>query len=133
MFYIKNRKRYSMKKILRIDLEYNWVLSRIDDAKYPVEVIKDKFVKGKVERVSDSYLHLTLSVDENDYEKLKNKIASFFAYKYGKTSVYALNFSDKEPATEEESEQKRKIRKNLPLTTHSDSSIFSSAQRNTNR
>ena len=25
MFYIKNRKKYSMKKILRIDLEYNWV------------------------------------------------------------------------------------------------------------
>jgi len=53
-------------------------------------------------------LHLTLSVDENDYEKLKNKIASFFAYKYGKTSVYALTFSDKEPAEEEsESEQKK--------------------------
>ena len=33
MFYITNRKRYSMKKILRIDLEYNWVFLRIDDAK----------------------------------------------------------------------------------------------------
>ena len=105
-----------MKKILRIDLEYDWVLSRIDDAKYPVEVLKDKFVKGKVERVSDSYLHLTLSVDESDYEKLKNKIASFFAYKYGKTSVYALTFSDKEHAEEEiESEQKKEDSKEFTL------------------
>lgn len=105
-----------MKKILRIDLEYDWVLSRIDDAKYPVEVLKDKFVKGKVEKVSDSYLHLTLSVDESDYEKLKNKIASFFAYKYGKTSVYALTFSDKEHAEEEnESEQKKEDSKEFTL------------------
>lgn len=39
-----------MKKTLRIELDYNWVLTRIDDAKYPVEVLKDRFVKGKIEK-----------------------------------------------------------------------------------
>lgn len=87
-----------MKKILRIDLDYNWVLTRIDDAKYPIEVLKDKFLKGKISKISESYLHLTLSVEENDYEKTKNKISSFFAYKYGKNNVYALRFSDSEPS-----------------------------------
>ena len=55
-----------MKKTLRIELDYKWVLARIDDAKYPVEVLKDRFVKGKIEKISESYLHLTLAVDEND-------------------------------------------------------------------
>ncbi|UKI20935.1 MAG: hypothetical protein L6V83_04940 [Christensenella sp.] len=62
-----------MKKTLRIELDYNWVLTRIDDAKYPVEVLKDRFVKGKIEKINESYLHLTLAVDENDYEKTKTK------------------------------------------------------------
>ena len=60
---------------MRIELDYKWVLTRIDDAKYPVEVLKDRFVKGKIEKISESYLHLTLAVDENDYEKIKNKIS----------------------------------------------------------
>ncbi len=92
-----------MKKTLRIELDYKWVLTRIDDAKYPVEVLKDRFVKGKIEKISESYLHLTLSVDENDYEKTKNKISSFFAQKYGKSNLSALSFSDCEPNTDDES------------------------------
>lgn len=90
-----------MKKTLRIELDYTWVLTRIDDAKYPVEVLKDKFVKGKIEKISESYLHLTLAVDENDYEKIKNKISTFFAQKYGKTNLSALSFSDSEPNTDD--------------------------------
>lgn len=73
-----------MKKTLRIELDYNWVLTRIDDAKYPVEVLKDRFVKGKIEKINESYLHLTLAVDENDYEKTKNKISTFFAQNTGR-------------------------------------------------
>ena len=92
-----------MKKTLRIELDYNWVLTRIDDAKYPVEVLKDRFVKGKIEKISESYLHLTLAVDENDYEKTKNKISMFFAQKYGKPNLSALSFSDCEPNTDDES------------------------------
>lgn len=79
------------------------MLTRIDDAKYPVEVLKDRFVKGKIEKISESYLHLTLAVDENDYEKTKNKISSFFAQKYGKSNLSALSFSDCEPNTDDES------------------------------
>lgn len=88
---------------MRIELDYKWVLTRIDDAKYPVEVLKDRFVKGKIEKISESYLHLTLAVDENDYEKTKNKISSFFAQKYGKSNLSALSFSDCEPNTDDES------------------------------
>lgn len=79
------------------------MLTRIDDAKYPVEVLKDRFVKGKIEKISESYLHLTLAVDENDYEKIKNKISSFFAQKYGKSNLSALSFSDCEPNTDDKS------------------------------
>lgn len=79
------------------------MLTRIDDAKYPVEVLKDRFVKDKIEKISESYLHLTLAVDENDYEKIKNKISSFFAQKYGKSNLSALSFSDCEPNTDDES------------------------------
>lgn len=88
---------------MRIELDYKWVLTRIDDAKYPVEVLKDRFVKGKIEKISESYLHLTLAVDENDYEKTKNKISSFFAQKYGKSNLSAWSFSDCEPNTDDKS------------------------------
>lgn len=88
---------------MRIELDYKWVLTRIDDAKYPVEVLKDRFVKDKIEKISESYLHLTLAVDENDYEKIKNKISSFFAQKYGKSNLSALSFSDCEPNTDDKS------------------------------
>lgn len=96
-----------MKKTLRIELDYNWVLTRIDDAKYPVEVLKDKFVKGKIEKISESYLHLTLAVDENDYEKTKNKISTFFAQKYGKSNLSALSFSDSEPNADDENDESK--------------------------
>ena len=96
-----------MKKTLRIELDYNWVLTRIDDAKYPVEVLKDRFVKGKIEKINESYLHLTLAVDENDYEKTKNKISTFFAQKYGKANLSALSFSDCEPNTNVENDESK--------------------------
>lgn len=127
-----------MKKTLRIELDYNWVLTRIDDAKYPVEVLKDRFVKGKIEKINESYLHLTLAVDENDYEKTKNKISTFFAQKYGKSNLSALSFSDCEPNTDVENDESktkiptkatiRKIR--TQLTTRSSLSTRLSARKN---
>ncbi len=86
-----------MKKYLCIELSYGWVLSRIDDSKYPIETIKEKLLRGnKYNVVSESYVHLTLEMDENDVEKTKSKVTSFFTQKYGKDSLEALTFSDQD-------------------------------------
>lgn len=84
-----------MKKVLCIELSYGWVLSRIDDSKYPIEMLKDKLLRAsKFTVVSESYVHLTLEMDEKDVEKTKSKVTSFFTQKYGKDSIEALTFSD---------------------------------------
>lgn len=126
-----------MKKTLRIELDYNWVLTRIDDAKYPVEVLKDRFVKGKIEKINESYLHLTLAVDENDYEKQKQNFDVLCA-KIRKDKSFGIEFSDCEPNTDVENDESktkiptkaiiRKIR--TQLTTHSSLSTRLSAHRN---
>lgn len=86
-----------MKKYLCIELSYGWVLSRIDDSKYPIETIKEKLLRGnKYNVVSESYVHLTLEMDEKDVEKTKSKVTSFFTQKYGKDSLEALTFSDQD-------------------------------------
>lgn len=86
-----------MKKYLCIELSYGWVLSRIDDSKYPIEMLKDKLLRGnKFTVVSESYVHLTLEMDEKDVEKTKSKVTSFFTQKYGKESLEALTFSDQD-------------------------------------
>lgn len=86
-----------MKKYLCIELSYGWVLSRIDDSKYPIEMLKDKLLRGnKFTVVSESYVHLTLEMDEKDVEKTKSKATSFFTQKYGKDSLEALTFSDQD-------------------------------------
>lgn len=86
-----------MKKYLCIELSYGWVLSRIDDSKYPIETIKEKLLRGnKYNVVSESYVHLTLEMDEKDVEKTKSKVTSFFTQKYGKDSIEALTFSDQD-------------------------------------
>ncbi len=86
-----------MKKYLCIELSYGWVLSRIDDSKYPIEMLKDKLLRGsKFTVVSESYVHLTLEMDEKDVEKTKSKVTSFFTQKYGKDSIEALTFSDQD-------------------------------------
>lgn len=86
-----------MKKVLCIELSYGWVLSRIDDSKYPIEMLKDKLLRGsKFTVVSESYVHLTLEMDEKDVEKTKSKVTSFFTQKYGKDSIEALTFSDQD-------------------------------------
>ena len=67
-----------MKKVLCIELSYGWVLSRIDDSKYPIEMLKDKLLRAsKFTVVSESYVHLTLEMDEKDVEKTKSKVTSF--------------------------------------------------------
>lgn len=86
-----------MKKVLCIELSYGWVLSRIDDSKYPIEMLKDKLLRtSKFTVVSESYVHLTLEMDEKDVEKTKSKVTSFFTQKYGKDSIEALTFSDQD-------------------------------------
>lgn len=86
-----------MKKYLCIELSYGWVLSRIDDSKYPIEMLKDKLLRAsKFTVVSESYVHLTLEMDEKDVEKTKSKVTSFFTQKYGKDSIEALTFSDQD-------------------------------------
>lgn len=86
-----------MKKVLCIELSYSWVLSRIDDSKYPIEMLKDKLLRAsKFTVVSESYVHLTLEMDEKDVEKTKSKVTSFFTQKYGKDSIEALTFSDQD-------------------------------------
>lgn len=86
-----------MKKYLCIELSYGWVLSRIDDSKYPIEMLKDKLLRGnKFTVVSESYVHLTFEMDEKDVEKTKSKATSFFTQKYGKDSLEALTFSDQD-------------------------------------
>lgn len=86
-----------MKKVLCIELSYGWVLSRIDDSKFPIEMLKDKLLRAsKFTVVSESYVHLTLEMDEKDVEKTKSKVTSFFTQKYGKDSIEALTFSDQD-------------------------------------
>lgn len=86
-----------MKKYLCIELSYGWVLSRIDDSKFPIEMLKDKLLRAsKFTVVSESYVHLTLEMDEKDVEKTKSKVTSFFTQKYGKDSIEALTFSDQD-------------------------------------
>lgn len=86
-----------MKKVLCIELSYGWVLSRIEDSKYPIEMLKDKLLRAsKFTVVSESYVHLTLEMDEKDVEKTKSKVTSFFTQKYGKDSIEALTFSDQD-------------------------------------
>lgn len=86
-----------MKKVLCIELSYGWVLSRIDDSNYPIEMLKDKLLRAsKFTVVSESYVHLTLEMDEKDVEKTKSKVTSFFTQKYGKDSIEALTFSDQD-------------------------------------
>lgn len=86
-----------MKKVLCIELSYGWVLSRIDDSKFPIEMLKDKLLRAsKFTVVSESYVHLTLEMDEIDVEKTRSKVTSFFTQKYGKDSIKALTFSDQD-------------------------------------
>lgn len=82
-----------MKKNLRIELDFEWVLSRLNDSKHPTDVLADKFVKGKIALVEKSCLHLVLSLDEEDIDKTKEKIGAFFAQKYGKSDLSALTFT----------------------------------------
>lgn len=95
-----------MKKYLCIELSYGWVLSRIDDSKYPIEMLKDKLLRGnKFTVVSESYVHLTLEMDEKDVEKTKSKVTSFFTQKYGKESLEALTFSDQDVVSDIEDDE----------------------------
>lgn len=82
-----------MKKVLCIELSYTWVLTRIDDSKYPIETIKEKLLRGnKYNVVSESYVHLTLETNESDIEKIKARVTSIFTQKYGKENLDALSF-----------------------------------------
>ena len=95
-----------MKKVLCIELSYGWVLSRIDDSKYPIEMLKDKLLRAsKFTVVSESYVHLTLEMDEKDVEKTKSKVTSFFTQKYGKDSIEALTFSDQDVVSDAEDDE----------------------------
>lgn len=95
-----------MKKYLCIELSYGWVLSRIDDSKYPIEMLKDKLLRAsKITVVSESYVHLTLEMDEKDVEKTKSKVTSFFTQKYGKESLEALTFSDQDVVSDIEDDE----------------------------
>lgn len=95
-----------MKKVLCIELSYGWVLSRIDDSKYPIEMLKDKLLRAsKFTVVSESYVHLTLEMDEKDVEKTKSKVTSFFTQKYGKDSIEALTFSDQDVVSDIEDDE----------------------------
>lgn len=67
-----------MKKVLCIELSYGWVLSRIDDSKFPIETIKEKLLRGnKYNVVSESYVHLTLETNESDIEKSRRGLQAF--------------------------------------------------------
>lgn len=93
-----------MKKVLCIELSYTWVLTRIDDSKYPIETIKEKLLRGnKYNVVSESYVHLTLETDESDIEKIKARVTSIFTQKYGKENLDALSFSDRDKFADDES------------------------------
>lgn len=93
-----------MKKVLCIELSYTWVLTRIDDSKYPIETIKEKLLRGnKYNVVSESYVHLTLETDESDIEKVKARVTSIFTQKYGKENLDALSFSDRDKFADDES------------------------------
>lgn len=93
-----------MKKVLCIELSYTWVLTRIDDSKYPIETIKEKLLRGnKYNVVSESYVHLTLETDERDIEKVKARVTSIFTQKYGKENLDALSFSDRDKFADDES------------------------------
>lgn len=93
-----------MKKVLCIELSYTWVLTRIDDSKYPIETIKEKLLRGnKYNVVSESYVHLTLETNESDIEKIKARVTSIFTQKYGKENLDALSFSDRDKFADDES------------------------------
>lgn len=93
-----------MKKVLCIELSYTWVLTRIDDSKYPIETIKEKLLRGnKYNVVSESYVHLTLETNESDIEKIKARVTSIFTQKYGKENLDALSFSDRDKFVDDES------------------------------
>ncbi len=93
-----------MKKVLCIKLSYTWVLTRIDDSKYPIETIKEKLLRGnKYNVVSESYVHLTLETNESDIEKIKARVTSIFTQKYGKENLDALSFSDRDKFADDES------------------------------
>lgn len=93
-----------MKKVLCIELSYTWVLTRIDDSKYPIETIKEKLLRGnKYNVVSESYVHLTLETNESDIEKTKARVTSIFTQKYGKENLDALSFSDRDKFADDES------------------------------
>ena len=93
-----------MKKVLCIELSYTWVLTRIDDSKYPIETIKEKLLRGnKYNVVSESYVHLTLETNEGDIEKIKARVTSIFTQKYGKENLDALSFSDRDKFADDES------------------------------
>ena len=93
-----------MKKVLCIKLSYTWVLTRIDDSKYPIETIKEKLLRGnKYNVVSESYVHLTLETNESDIEKIKARVTSIFTQKYGKENLDALSFSDMDKFADDES------------------------------
>lgn len=93
-----------MKKVLCIELSYTWLLTRIDDSKYPIETIKEKLLRGnKYNVVSESYVHLTLETNESDIEKIKARVTSIFTQKYGKENLDALSFSDRDKFADDES------------------------------
>lgn len=93
-----------MQKVLCIELSYTWVLTRIDDSKYPIETIKEKLLRGnKYNVVSESYVHLTLETNESDIEKIKARVTSIFTQKYGKENLDALSFSDRDKFADDES------------------------------
>ncbi len=82
-----------MKKNLRIDLDFDWVLTRISDSKHPADVLADKFAKGKITLVEKSCLHLVFSVEEDDIDKIKDKICVYVTQKYGKSDEKRLIFT----------------------------------------
>lgn len=97
-----------MKVNLRIDLDFDWVLSRINDSKHPSDVIADKFAKGKNTLVEKSCLHLILSVEEEELEKIEDKICAYVTQKYGKSDEERITFlvvGDKNVVEEDFAEQ----------------------------
>ncbi len=101
-----------MKVNLRIDLDFDWVLSRINDSKHPSDVIADKFAKGKITLVEKSCLHLILSVEEEDLEKIEDKIGAYVTQKYGKSDEERITFlvvGDKDVVEEDSAEQEETV------------------------
>lgn len=68
------------------------MLSRIKDSKQPSDVIADKFARCKITLMEKSCLHLVLSVEEEDIEKIEDKITDYVTQKYGKSDEEWIAF-----------------------------------------